>query len=389
MLSRLPTRTLAKAILPRLHYLPVIGRSYWRKFWDVRQDLERDPVISRKPPYLISLRITNRCNQRCAICGQFGDNGYMHEGLGDHLLTELKFNDYKRIVDETAHYKPIFYITGGEALLYPELFKLTAYMKSKGCFVYVITNGALLERYADSIVDQRWDLLTCSLDGPEDVHDACRGIPGTFRKTTAGLKKILNMRGRGSYPYLAVSATVSSRNQHRLNEMFDTVAEVNPDALLLYLSWFTSSEQGREHARILKEELDVDAHTWQSYIGQNREIDTDQLRQTLRKVSRTDYPFGWFTIPRLKDEHLEPYYREPENFLGFGPCLSPYTMIDIMPNGDVTTCRDYIDVKVGNVTEKPLLEIWNDTGFQEWRKLLHKHDGTLPQCSRCCGLMGF
>jgi len=36
-----------------------------------------------------------------------------------------------------------------------------------------------------------------------------------------------------------------------------------------------------------------------------------------------------------------------------------------------------------------LLEIWNDKGFVKFRKLLIRKGGTLPQCSRCCGLMGF
>ena len=32
---------------------------------------------------------------------------------------------------------------------------------------------------------------------------------------------------------------------------------------------------------------------------------------------------------------------------------------------------------------------WNDEPFVRFRKLLIDHGGTLPQCSRCCGLMGF
>ncbi len=389
MLSRLPISMFAKALAPRLKYLPVVTRAAWRKHLDVRRDLKAGQGIASQPPLQISLRITNRCNQRCAICGQFGDNGYMNEGAGDHLLSELTFDDYKKIVDETAHYKPIFYITGGEALLYKDLFKLTAYIKEKGCYVYVITNGAALERSVRQIVEQKWDMLTCSLDGPEEIHDRARGVPGTFKKTSRGIKLLLEERGKNPDPYFLISATVSETNQDHLESMFDTVAELGPDGLILYLSWFTTQEIGEKHTDILKKEMGVDAETWKSYIGQNTSIKAEQVKQTIEKISKKKYPFGWFPVPFMDTEKIVPYYEQPEDFLGFGPCVATYLMIDIMPNGDVVTCRDYIDVKVGNIQETPLLEMWNNDRFREFRSLLNKEGGVLPQCSRCCGLMGF
>lgn len=389
MLSRPPVGMFFKAFLPRLRYLPVVSKFAWRKFVGTRLDIRKGQGISSKPPLMISIRITNRCNQRCSICGQFGDNGYMNDETGDFLLSDIDLDQYKKVVDETAHYKPIFYITGGEALLYKDLFELTAYIKAKGCYVYVITNGALLEKYAETIIEQKWDMLTCSLDGPEEIHDAARRVPGTFNKTVKGIKKVLDLRGKSTYPYFLISATVSESNQDHLEEMMDTVDDFSPDGLILYLSWFTSEALGKEHAGILKEKLDVDAITWKSYIGQNDAIKTDQLTAKLKEFSKRKFSFGWFPVPFIKEDQMGSYYNEPENFLGFGPCVSTYLMIDIMPNGDVVTCRDYIDVKVGNITETPLLEIWNNDKFQAFRKLLNEEGGTLPQCSRCCGLMGF
>jgi len=378
-----------KALAPRLKYIPVVTRAAWRKHLHVKKDLKAGQGFASRPPYQISLRITNRCNQRCAICGQFGEKGYMNAGTGDYLLSELTFEDYKKIVDETAHYKPIFYITGGEALLYKDLFKLTAYIKEKGCYVYVITNGAALERHAKQIVDQKWDMLTCSLDGPEEIHDQARGVPGTFKKTTRGIKLLLEERGKKVDPYFLISATVSSSNQDHLEDMFDTVSDIGPDGLILYLSWFTTQEIGEKHASILKTEMDVDAVTWKSYIGQNTSIDAHLVRESLEKISKKKYPFGWYPVPFIKPDQIIRYYEKPDDFLGFGPCVAPYLMIDIMPNGDVVTCRDYIDVKVGNIKETPLLELWNNDRFREFRTLLNREGGVLPQCSRCCGLMGF
>ena len=74
---------------------------------------------------------------------------------------------------------------------------------------------------------------------------------------------------------------------------------------------------------------------------------------------------------------------------GFDKCITPFLEVNIMPNGDVVTCRDYIDVKAGNISEDKLLDIWNNEKFVKFRKLLIDKKGLLPQCTRCCGLMGF
>ena len=43
---------------------------------------------------------------------------------------------------------------------------------------------------------------------------------------------------------------------------------------------------------------------------------------------------------------------------------------------------------VGNVTERPLPELWNNTRFRTFRQTLREAGGTLPACARCCGVIG-
>jgi radical SAM protein with 4Fe4S-binding SPASM domain len=63
-------------------------------------------------------------------------------------------------------------------------------------------------------------------------------------------------------------------------------------------------------------------------------------------------------------------------------------MAQIAPNGDVVTCRDYPDVVVGNIQTQSLLEAWNGERMLQFRRVLKGHDGVLPICTRCHGLMG-
>ncbi|RLC36713.1 MAG: hypothetical protein DRH33_06605, partial [Candidatus Nealsonbacteria bacterium] len=59
-------------------------------------------------------------------------------------------------------------------------------------------------------------------------------------------------------------------------------------------------------------------------------------------------------------------------------CLAGKTLINIMPNGDVFPCRR-MPIKVGNVTEKNLIEIWNNSSF--FKKL--RNPPTNKICSKC------
>jgi Fe-coproporphyrin III synthase len=48
-------------------------------------------------------------------------------------------------------------------------------------------------------------------------------------------------------------------------------------------------------------------------------------------------------------------------------------------------CYNY---PVGRVQDTPLPQIWNNARYAGFRRLLHGAGGTLPACTRCCGVVG-
>jgi len=84
-----------------------------------------------------------------------------------------------------------FSFQGGEPTLYPELSEFIRNSYPERNVISVTTNGTTLD--ADSIRDLKRlgvDILTISLDSavPEE-HDAFRGVPGTFAKTTRTIEE--------------------------------------------------------------------------------------------------------------------------------------------------------------------------------------------------------
>jgi radical SAM protein with 4Fe4S-binding SPASM domain len=368
-----------------------MAKALFRKHIEISKDYLKGEGKALKPPYQISLRITNVCNHRCAVCGQYGKNGYMNQEKGKHLLKTLPVEKYKELVDQVAKYRPIFYITGGEAFLYPWLVELMNYIKKKKCIATVVTNGVLLEKYAEEIVKNKWDMLMVSFDGPREIHDKCRNFKGAYDVAVKGLLKINEMKKKfkSVKPFILTSTTLSQVNASVLSETFQIGNKLKPDLMVVYLSWFTSEEIGNKQSEILQKEMGVNPFTWKSYATKFSEKDAQLFQSAIMDIKKKKWSFEYLIIPDIKNEDIFKYYLEPSEMFGYDKCVAPFLMVDIMPNGDVTTCRDFIDVKVGNITEKPLLEIWNDEGFVKFRKLLIKNKGLLPQCSRCCGLMGF
>ncbi len=368
-----------------------LARGMFRKHIDTRRDYRHGTGEALQVPTQVSLRITNACNHRCAVCGQYGRHGYMNDGDHKELLKTLPIETYKELVDQVAHHKPIFYVTGGEPFLYPRFAELMNYIKEKGCILSVVTNGVLLEKYAEEMVEHGWDMVLVSFDGPREIHDQCRNFPGAYDTAVRGILKINEVKRarRSAKPFVLTSTTVSKVSAPVLDETFRIGSELHPDLMVVYLSWFTSEAIGRAQTEIMKGELGVTPFTWKSYATEFSPEEAELFRDALAGVRGKKWPFEYLVIPDLRDEDIVPYYTAPEEMFGYSQCVAPFIMVDIMPNGDVTTCRDFIDVKVGNITEKPLLKIWNDEPFVRFRKLLIDRGGLLPQCSRCCGLMGF
>jgi radical SAM protein with 4Fe4S-binding SPASM domain len=67
------------------------------------------------------------------------------------------------------------------------------------------------------------------------------------------------------------------------------------------------------------------------------------------------------------------------------PCPRPWMMANIMSNGDVVPCTyDYdSSMKLGNIREQPLTEIWNGATYVEFRKKLSNDRQSFEKCRNC------
>lgn len=343
------------------------------------------------PPQQISVKITNACNLRCKTCGQWGETGYNFARSSAELTKIVPVHRYLEMADEVKAFTPIYYIWGGEPFLYPGLFDFTARIKQNKSLLALVTNATMLTAHAGEIVEQGWDALMFSLDGTETIHDEIRGRKGTFQKVAEGIEAVRRMkRDRHAItPWIMALVTVSVDNASWLDQIFEVGKQLQIDGMIVYYSWFTTEAIGAAHTRTMEERLGITPTKWKGYLF-NHQVDTAALAESIHRIRSHKWNFPYLFIPDLKqDEQIADYYATPGNFFGYGPCISPWFVTEVMPNGDIAPCRDYPDYITGNLLDRSLLDIWNGERYHKFRRALQDNGGTFPICARCCGLMGW
>lgn len=134
----------------------------------------------------LSIEVTTRCTNNCRHC---------FARAGRKNLSDLSLDNAQSIVDEAYElgYRHL-HLTGGEPLLWDNLFDLLDYSNEKGyetCFIN--TNGSLLiDEIARRFRSYKMKVsVSISLHGSEDLHDDLSG-EGSFKSAVRGINNALN-----------------------------------------------------------------------------------------------------------------------------------------------------------------------------------------------------
>lgn len=387
MSTRIPFRLLrAAAAEPELRslMLRVAMRKLFRVPW---QRLQRQGTAG--PISLVSVRLTYACNLSCSMCAQWGDSGAYHDKPADEIQKEIPPDLLIQRLHEIKDEKPHVYLWGGEPFLYKGLLDVLAAIKRMGLTVNLTTNGTLLAKHAQDLVDIGVDGVMVSLDGPEAQHNLIRGSDRAFANVVAGIEALGSAKAasKTKRPFTVILSTVTRQNVDALPELVETATSLPVDAVTLYLSWFTTPSLGRRHESFMTERGYPKPTAWQGWPHSIESIPPPRAASLVDALKQKRWSAPLFVVPDLNSADQEAYFTEPDHTFAATQCYAPWLETDIMPNGDVVTCRDYPDVVVGSIHTQSLAEIWNGEPMRKFRQLLNA-EGLLPTCARCCGLIG-
>jgi radical SAM protein with 4Fe4S-binding SPASM domain len=321
------------------------------------------------------------------MCWQYGEKGMFAPANLPRPYPLLTLNELKSAIDEIANFRPRVMLWGGEPFLYPYFLPLIQYIKRKRLPLQIITNGTLLEEYASSLVSLGVNKIVVSLDGPEEVHDAIRGVPHTFQRIKQGIFELERMKGlaQAINPQLVVNFTISPFNYSRIVETINLLEEFPIQALIISHFWYTTQELGEIYQSVYREAFQSEPHSWQGFVREVSGINLEVLSQQLYLITNRKNRIPISFVPYLTRKQIWLYYQEPSNSLNYNRCLVPWCTVAILPNGDLTPCSDRPDFIVGNLREKGIIELWYSSRYHLFRKVL-KEKGLLPLCYRCCEL---
>ena len=361
----------------------VIRKTIWNKIDYLRED----NIV--RPPIQVGLKLTNRCNMRCLMCAQWGESGY-HLSKENQMPVqeEIPFSAYQKLFYDLKEFKPKYYIWGGEPFLYKDIFKILKELDELKMTSSLVTNGFNLENDAEQIVISGLNILFLSLDGTEDLHDSIRNCKGSFNRIKNGIIALnqAKKRCKKKNPVICLIFTINNSNMDQIYNTFRLIDTLDVDFTLGYYSWFTNFEIGNNHRDIMKEKFNCEANSWQGYVYSENKIDGATVKKQMEMLNNSSFKIPYNFFPSLSLNDIEEYYNNPSNTFKYKKCLYPWDTIEIQPNGDVVTCRDFPDYITGNISSNGILDIINNEKSRLFRKELKK--GLLPICSRCCGLMG-
>ena len=333
-------------------------------------------------PQSVSLTITNACNLRCQMCGQWSEEGYIRGGR-ERLKREMALADWKRVVDEVAdHGISSVLLRGGEPFLFPPIVELLEHIHSKGIFVSIDTNGTQLKKVAADIVRIGDIHLTISLDGPREIHDRVRGVEGCFDQIAEGLARLREFEEReGREISKSATFTISPYSVEGLGRMPDVVRSVGIGTVTIIPYYYVPEALGKEYERQLREDLGCSAFSWRGFHHEESGVDFEvflaQYRAYLDSLGDVySYPY----LP-LSQEEYRTWFTDPVAPVRSTDCTNVEKLVDIQPQGDANFCVDFPDYTIGNVKESTIEELWNGQLAERFRE--YRRQRPLAVCHRC------
>ena len=333
-------------------------------------------------PQFISFTVTNSCNLRCKMCGQWSENGYINNRIKSPG-SQMKLEEWKQLVDEIASYDIRFILVrGGEPFLYPGIIELLEYINSKGIFMSIDTNGTVIHKFATDLVRIGNMHITFSVDGPEKIHDQVRGIKESFQKTKNNIV-LLNELEKDNERKISKSIcfTISKYSYKGLSEMPAVARSMGIESINIMPYYYFSSDIGIKYEKELKKHLDCKAYSWKGFHHDDSGIDPDIFREQFRKYQANLGEIENFPFMPLKEDEYITWFSDPLTPVTPLTCMNVERLIDIQPDGEANFCVDFPDYCIGNVKESSIKEIWNSPEaerFREYRRLQ-----PLSICYRC------
>jgi hopanoid biosynthesis associated radical SAM protein HpnH len=173
-----------------------------------------------------------QCNLRCAGCGKIN---YPEEILKMRMTADECIS----AAEECGC--PVVSIAGGEPFLHKEMPEIVRRLAGRGKFVYLCTNGLLLNKCMEEYSPSPYLTFSIHLDGGRERHDAMAGTKGVFDQVMHAIESARKRRFR-----VAVNCTLyRGTTAAEALELFDLAGKMGVEGITVApaFSYETAQQQ--------------------------------------------------------------------------------------------------------------------------------------------------
>ena len=314
-------------------------------------------------PVTVVWNFTNRCNLNCLHCHQDSSP----TSSGSELTTSQAF----KVTDNmSAAGVAVLTFSGGEPLLRRDLYDVIERANDNGMLCTLASNGTLITpKAAKKLAKVGIKRVEIGLDGARtETHDFLRNQPGSFEATIEGIKNCATI----GFDELAITMTLHSKNINELEETISLAEKLG--ATRFYLNRLIPAGRGIEASH-----LDV---TPREKIEALEALYNKFYKSVTEGFGMQCYARGMTYYARLGYEHsrgkvftvsealsgYEKMFQEKFGLevskivrklaTGFGGCSAGLTYAGVTASGDLIPCVPASSIRLGNLLEQSLEEIW-------------------------------
>ncbi len=288
----------------------------------------------KHPPLLAILILTRRCNLRCEMCNLWK---YKNNEMSKEEIFRL-VNDLEKLGVTTIS------ISGGEPLMREDVFEIMNYVKGKGMFLDISTNGTLITNsVAKKITEIGVDTISVSLDSDDpEIFDRLRGIKGAHDKAVLGIKNLLNVSNNKTR--ITVNILLSPQTLDRLLETVNFLSNLG----IKNIGFIPV------HNFNMKKSLSFS------------ECQKNKLEEIVNKIVNIEREKGII-------DNTEKYLETIKKFILKGErsraCGAGFLTVVIDSNGDIYPCFGMFELgkKIGNIHNLNIKDFWYSELYETLR----------------------
>jgi len=328
-------------------------------------------LIGRAKPSMVSVNLTEKCNQKCIYC-EIGINSSSQHA--DRLTKE----DLYWIIDQMyIHKLTRLSLCGGEPFLFSGIVDVVAYAWKNNIRCNITSNGMIVGELTEGelrILKDCKTAINISVDSFEDsIQIKTRGVKLAL---TNALHSILRLRQMG-IPVTVLSA-ISKYNYHDLYNSFIKAYEYGIDQVLYQPIIYYPNFPDRQVIEN-KSQLNVEIENVELLIDQLEKITKFERKHKINTNVYRIIPWircyirvaAGLTNRFFFNELLNKFY-----------CREVYAIIDIDYNGGIQPCGLLkAEINIHNNKEFGLLDLWSEA-TENLKNDLSKN--RYPDCCNGC-----